>query len=165
MIREVIEEALRITGGEDGWASLRSSLKEGEKSRKAFLADKLIGLTRAGGISWVVSDEKDVVVGEAEWFRFVIYKTRGGSDGYGNPSFLYTLVVFDGQKEVLRERARQGDWQGPYNSSSRRLPVMDLYDIVIEGKLRRVPPAHVCGAQGFGMGYGDVCPACEERKR
>lgn len=23
---------------------------------------------------------------------------------------------------------------------------------------------HVCGASGFGVGYGDICPACEKNR-
>ncbi len=172
MLREVIERALEITGGEDGWANpllrlsevlLDDEETEKKKSRKAFLADKLIKATKYGNISWTVSDEKDMLIGEAESFKFVVCEARSGRDKYGNPAFSYTLTVFDGSKQIIKERDQKGDWRGPYNDSSRRLPVMDLFDVVINGKIRRVPPAHVCGAQGFGMGYGDRCPACESR--
>ena len=75
-------------------------------------------------------------------------------------SYRYILSGFSGNKEVIQE---EDGVENMYNDRSRRQPIMDLYDIVVDGKLRKVPLTHVCGLSGFGQHSSDSCPACEER--
>ncbi len=45
--------------------------------------------------------------------------------------------------------------------------------MILEGRVQRIveapkepePAKHVCGKQGFGQEFSDVCPACEEDKK
>lgn len=168
MLREIVSEALTITGGENHalWyeeIAAKCAWDKRDRTRGAFLADELIRLTQDGTLDWGISDKKDLLVcveGEV-----VLVARKIAVYMYYGPCYNYILSVFKGGREILSEKSAL---YGSYDDWSPRLPIMDLFDVVVDGGKRPVPPAHVCGLQGFGMGLSDRCPACdaeEERRK
>ena len=158
MLTEILNKTSQIAGGENGWASLRGYNKS--PSRKAFFADEVIKLTELGGLSWLVSGSKDIVLAITDgWILAITRHTQAGGRYIGGTVSSYHLVMFKDSREVLSLEDRCDD--NDYTSNYPRLPVMDIYDVAITGKVRRPRTAHVCGASGFGQSLSDTCPACE----
>lgn len=163
MFSDIINRAKRITGGDDGWASLPRYYVI-NKSRKTYFADELLQLTHAGNLKWLVSKSKDIILTTVDGWTIVITRhTQSGGRRIGGTISEYQLAVFGEDEEVLslNDKCDNGD----YNSDSLRLPIMDVYDVATTGKFRNISPAHVCGASGFGQSLDDICPACENKHK
>lgn len=164
MIEEIIKRASQITSSEDGWVGLRDYNKN--KSQKAFLADELIKSTQTGDLKWVISRSNNLAVcSKGCWMLAIV---REGNNNFSSRYIdgtvdCYVLTVFKEGSEIMSFKDSCDN--ACYDSNSRRLPVMDLYDIITNGKFRKPHTAHVCGLQGFGWSTFDSCPACEERQK
>ena len=157
MFATIIARARATKGGEDGWVGIRSHNEN--KSRSAFLADELIRLTKDNTIHWTIAKQKDFATTTSLETTIVLIKHPGtpSSRVHGATQCTFTLVLFRFGVEVLRLSAVHDT--GNYDTNSRRIPVMDLFDVVTMGAFRKPSVAHVCGLQGFGA-IGDTCPAC-----
>jgi len=134
-------------------------------------AKELLKRTEAGSINWLISRDKNtlITVGELTGFVVVVQKIPGQGCGrtIGCYDETYAMTFFGfGEGAGATEKNRH--CPSNYDSSWPELPVMDLYDVVTDGKKRRRRPAHCCGASDFGVGLdglNDVCPACEEERK
>ena len=93
-------------------------------------------------------------------FIFVVQRLHGSyySRYSGGKTYDYLFTVFENRKEIFSLRSFCDE--ASYDSHSFRIPMMDLYDVVINGAKRKPRTAHVCGLQGFNPMLGDKCPAC-----
>ena len=161
MIDGVVEKALKIQGGEDGWVGLR----EQNKSQKAFLVDELIRLTREAPLLWTVSKSKDIALVVLEDWTVVVLchpNINARSRYSGGTIDRYTLTIFKSQEEVANYTEFCDN--STHDTMSRRLPIMDLLDMAASGALRHPKTAHSCGMHGFGQSINDSCRGCEEER-
>jgi len=160
MIDALMRKALDAGDGDDG--SVIGRKYRESRSRAGLIADCLVQLTVDGQLSWVVSDKKDFAQSESGQWMFIVIKhpTISISRYINGTSNTYTVIIFHANKEFMRIFSTVDNFA--YNTNSKRLPAMDIYDFVMEGKFRCPRTAHVCGLQGFGHTLDDVCPACEE---
>lgn len=68
-------------------------------------------------------------------------------------------------KRILSDKEKKFSYNkkerdAPYECFT-KIPLMDLYDFITKGKLRKIPASHVCGAHDFNPLEGDTCPACK----
>lgn len=121
------------------------------RSRNEFICEELIKLTRDKKIFWRGNQKKDlfVLIGDncVVIIRKILSNEILGSD-------TYLLAVF-GEGESGEEINICG-YAKPQKFF---LPIVDLWDIVAEGKLRDVSVRHTCGDKDFNSDK-DVCPAC-----
>lgn len=136
--------------------------KEYQKHEKQnWLADKLTEHFVSEKQEWAISDSKDFAFSVNGYLTFVIQRLPGScsSTRYGGKTYHYLFVVFEDKKEIFS--LRNFCDEATYDSNSFRIPVMDLYDVVVAGEKRKPRTAHVCGSQGFNPMLGDSCPACK----
>ena len=162
MLQKIFEKSLQATNHQeelfvDVERKKHLLQPEKEKTQKAFLVDRLIALTQESKLTWGISEDKRLLVCGSE-DRYVIVQKIYDVTKY---SYRYALIGLGNNKEVIRE---EDDIEKKYSDHSHRRPIMDLYDIVVDGEFRKVPLTHVCGLQGFGQHSSDSCPACEENK-
>ena len=164
-IKEILEQFEKMEVKLPDWIK-----KYGESDQKEYqvrekqncLTDTLIEHFSKEKLEWSVADSKDFALSADGNFIFVVQRLRGSySSRYiGNKTYDYLLTVFEGKKEIFS--LKNFCDEGNYDSNSYRIPMMDLYDIVVSGKRkkRKCPSAHVCGSQGYNPMLGDSCPAC-----
>ena len=156
MLTEILNETHGITGGEDGWVGLKGYNKT--RSQKAFLADEIMRLTESSDLKWSVSASKDIVLATTRSCVVVITRhTQAGGRYFGGTVSSYHLVIFrDGQEVfVFEDKCDNND----YTSSSRRIPLMDIYDVATAGKVRQPRTAHICGNPDFDQSI-HTCLGC-----
>jgi hypothetical protein len=159
MLDGIMAKVFEIQGGEDGWVGLRGYRQD--QSQKAFLADELIELTQAGLLAWTVSKSKEIAFAVSDDWTIIVVRhpNVGGSKCYLGTVDWYILTLFKLGEEIASHNETYDN--ASYDTSSHRLPVMDVFDVATTGTLRRPKAAHVCGASGFGRSLDDRCPACE----
>jgi|SRR3989344_3293182 len=163
MVKEILEQYEKMEVRLPDWIQKYDERNQNDyqvREKQNWLADNLIEHFTKERFEWSVADSKDFALSVDGNYTFVIQRLRGSySSRYiGNKTYDYLLTVFEGKKEIFS--LKNFCDEGSYNSLSYRIPVMDLYDIVVSGEKRKCPPAHVCGAQGYNPMLGDSCPAC-----
>jgi len=163
MIKKIIEQYEKKEVKLPDWIK-----KYGETNQKEYqtreiqnwLVDTLIEHFSKENFEWSVANSKDFALAVNGNLVFVVQRLRGsyGSRYSGSKTYDYLLTIFEGKKEIFS--LRNFCDEGSFDSHSFRIPLMDLYDIVVVGKKRKPPTAHVCGLQGYNPMLGDSCPAC-----
>lgn len=132
------------------------------QQKQEWLAEKFIEYFghNKEELEWSIADSKDFALVVDGGIVFVVQRLPGShsSHYYGGKTYDYLFTIFENRKEIF---SLKNFCDGAsYNSDSFRIPMMDLYDVVIFGEKRKPPTAHVCGLQGFNPMLGDKCPAC-----
>jgi len=163
MVKQILEQYEKMAVKLPEWIKKygESDQKEYQAREKGnWLADKLTEYFSQEKFEWSVADSKDFALSAGENFIFVIQRLRGSySSRYsGGKTYDYLLTIFEDKKEIFSWRNFCDE--GSFDSYSFRIPLMDLYDIVVNGAKRKPPTAHVCGLQGYNPMLDDPCPAC-----
>ncbi len=163
MIKDILKNCIEMQIKTPDWlVSYREqSIKEYEiRQKEKWLADQMIDYFKNTKVNWHITNSKNLAISFLNNFVFVIEQRKGiyGSKYYGNKTFDYVFIIFEDKKEIFS--LRNFCDEGTYNTHSFRIPIMDLYDVVVNGEKRKLPVAHVCGLQGFNSALGDSCPAC-----
>ena len=163
MIKSILEQYEKMEVKLPDWIKKWDERNQKEyqiRQKQEWLADKLLDYFQREKLEWTTSDSKDFSVMVIGIFTFVIQRLRGSysSRYFGGKTYDYFLTVFENKKEIFS--LRNFCDEASYDNRSYRIPMMDLYDVVVSGAKRKPPTAHVCGLQGFNPMLDDKCPAC-----
>jgi hypothetical protein len=130
------------------------------RGRAEFICDELIKMTREKKISWRGTVNKEFfIVTDSDGCGCIIVLRRKTPPVDRLDGDKYILTVFN-----EREVGEEINICGYSKSQDAFLPVVDLWDMVVEGKLRDVVIRHTCNTANFDPSK-DVCPACSRIKK
>jgi hypothetical protein len=129
-----------------------------------LLCDYLLECTRKGDITWAIRSDKSLLMGYIDHCTILILARTSGSYGWASTiPRLFTLDVGNDIAHTFSITFSESRALG--GGLARRTPLVELYDIITEGKVRERPPKHVCGLSGYDPMRDEICPACERRGR
>ena len=165
MIEDILREYEKLEVALPEWIKKYRKQNQEEyqiREKQNWLADKFIEYFKFNKeeLEWSIAGSKDFALVVDGNEVFVIQRLPGSysSRCYGGKTYDYLFTIFKNRKEIFSLRNFCDG--ASYDSHSFRIPMMDLYDVVVLGEKRKPPTAHVCGLQGFNSMLGDTCPAC-----
>ncbi len=161
--KQVIKMAQKMpAGGDEEFLRLRvlSQFATASKTRRGFLANEFIVFLKNSHIKFEKYNS-DLFIWAGEGYVVVLFRKFSGRGRYDEAVCSYGLYVSNGNGLFISE----SDDDREYDDHGYRRPIMELYDMVSVGQLRKIPISHVCGLMGYNPMLGDTCEACEKERK
>jgi len=129
------------------------------KTRRGFLADTLISLIECGSINFTTHHVNLFVLSYGA-YCIILHRVVDGRSVRQEVIFEYHLTVTENNRLIISE----ADDDREYNDDGFRRPIMELFDLISSGKIRKTPISHVCGLMGFNP-MKDKCKACDAERK